>query len=536
MNHTPEMNHTSETGKTPETENTPEKAAVKKRGKPLKAIGIVVGVLLGLFAVSLGAVFPKQREMTVELGGEVSQAPSDYLFGYPFIIDSADVDTGGVITDKVGDYQTTARLLFYHYTFDVRVRDTTPPEIVPLADELYIASGRDYRPDDFMEQARDLSGKTECRIAYGGKTYDTISFPLQGKYRLTLEAEDASGNVGTREIDFTVDDPPVIIGAFDRHLPVGTDFDVASVAAVDTGDGNLTNKIQIERGGFDPDREGNYTVTYTVADSHGLATEKTVTYSVCQKEKLALYSDDLSLGGDELKLLCDADYFAYEPLAAPDFDKAVKLLEPTLVDLKVVWENAWIAGSGCIYKITPDYVCFLSVKHVMVEVYKKCAVMFFDGTVVKGKVDYVYSKTYNELAMFMIPTADIPTDTLMKLRQVYVDPDIYNKLQKDDEVVAYAKHWIGSDEDLVKKMKVKRLTTSIRELNLYRSLLETTTGVVGGMSGTAVVDLRGNLVGLASAIGLDSESTRAFSAYHSKIDVIPEVEAYLEEKKTDSAA
>ena len=78
------------------------------------------------------------------------------------------------------------------------------------------------------------------------------------------------------------------------HLPVGTDFDVASVAAVDTGDGNLTNKIQIERGGFDPDREGNYTVTYTVADSHGLATEKTVTYSVCQKEKLALYSDDLS--------------------------------------------------------------------------------------------------------------------------------------------------------------------------------------------------------------------------------------------------
>ena len=156
--------------------------------------------------------------------------------------------------------------------------------------------------------------------------------------------------------------------------------------------------------------------------------------------------------------------------------------------------------------------------------------MFFDGTVVRQNIDYVSSQQKNELSIFRIPAGDVPVDTLLKLKQIYVDPDIYSRLSEGDEVVAFAKHWTGTDKDLIRRMKVKRLTSSISEFGLVDSLLETTSGVVSGMSGTAVIDLRGNLVGLASAYGTATDSKREISCYHSKIDVLREVEAALAEK------
>ena len=56
------------------------------------------------------------------------------------------------------------------------------------------------------------------------------------------------------------------------------------------------------------------------------------------------------------------------------------------------------------------------------------------------------------------------------------------------------------------------------------------------MSGTAVIDLRGNLAGLASAYGTATESKYAVSAFHSKIDVLDEVEAALAAGQSDNAA
>ena len=506
--------------------------------KAAKVIAGLSGILLLLFAVSLVVVFPKSERLEVELGENVSISPTDYLFGYRFIVNRGKMDVSHVDTGKVGEYRATASLLFYHYNIDISVVDTTPPEIVPFADELFIATGREYGPEAFAEKISDVSGNVRCRIKYGGSRRESISFPDVGGYTVVLEAEDDSGNVGSCEIAFSADDPPVIIGAFDRHLPVGTDFDLTRVAAVDTGDGNLTDRMKVDRGGFDPQTEGDYTVTYSAADSHGLVTEKSVTLSVCGRRTLSLYQgrDEISLSADEMKLLCNAGFFTYEPLDTPDYDRTLRLIEPTLIDLKQVRSNGYAAGSGCIYKITPEYIYMLSVTHVMKEVRRNCNIMFFDGKTVRQNLDYVSSARHNELSMFKVPTADIPADTLMTLRQVHVDPHIYSSLSKGDEVVAYAAHWTGTDKDLIRRMEVRRLTSSISEFGLIDSLLETTDGVVSGMSGTAVVDLKGNLVGLASAFGTATGDKSKSSAYHSKIDVLPEVEALLEETYTDKAA
>lgn len=515
--------------------NTP----LSKNGKgnrAVKGILITLGIILLLSAASLAVVFPKSRQFVVELGEKVPISPTDYLFGYPFVVDRAVIDVGSVNTGKVGDYTGTVRLLFYNYTLDISVVDTTPPEIIPFAEELYIATGREYGPEDFADQIRDVSGDVNCHILYEGSRREQISFPSAGQYELYLEAVDASGNVGTREVLFTVVDPPEIIGAFDRHLPIGTNFDVTRAAAVDTGDGNITDRLKVDAGDFDPRREGDYTVTYSVSDSHGLVTEKSVTLSVCSRQKLSLYRENISLSQDEMKLLCDAGYFAYKPLDTPDYFKAVNLIEPTLVNFKQVRSNGYAAGSGCIYRITPEYIYLLSVKHVMEEVHRDCRIMFFDGNVVTENIDYATPQNSNELSLCRIPTSVIPAETMLSLRQVYVDRAIYSKLSKGDEVIAYAKHWSGTDRDYIRRMKVKRLSASISEFGLYNSLLETTEGVVNGMSGTAVIDLRGRLAGLASAFGTATDSKYAVSAYHSRIDVLDQAEAALEAKKFDNAA
>lgn len=501
-----------------------------KGGKVGKAVGIVFGVLLTLFLASLAVVFPKQGEIFIELGDKAPVNPGDYLFGYPFVVNHARIDAEDVNTDKVGAYQVNAELLFYHYTIDVTVRDTTPPEIVPFQDELYIATGREYAPEDFAAKITDLSGDVSCGIRYDGSELSSVSFPEQGHYSVTLEARDASGNTGSCEIGFTVDDPPVIIGAFDRHLPVGTDFNL-KVVAVDTGDGVLSDHMLIDKGGFNSKKEGDYTVIYSVTDSHGLRTEKSITLSVCNKRKLSLYNDkdDLSLTPEEMRLLCGADYFSYQPLDVPDYDTVLDMIEPTLLDFKQTRSNGYAAGSGCIYRVTPEWIYMLSVQHVMKEVSRDCSIMFFDGTVVKEDIAYATSKQKNELAMFKIPVSDVPTDTLLSLKQICVDTEVYTGMSEGDEVVAFAKHWSGTNQDKITRMKVKKLRVSIRDFGLYDSLMETTEGVVSGMSGTAVVDLRGRLVGLASAIGPSTDSDRIASSYHSRIDVLAEAENALEE-------
>lgn len=516
----------------------PNLSAQRGKKKP-KVFLIALAIILLIFAASLAVVFPKSDEFVLELGDGISLSPSDYLFGYGFVVDRGKIDAGGVDPSKAGNYQIRAELYFYNYTLNIRIQDTTPPEIIPYSDELYIATGRDYRPEDFAAEISDISGDVTCVIDYGGSESESISIPGAGEYSLLLKAEDINGNVGTREIFFRADEPPVIIGAFDRRLPTGADFDPYRVVAADSGDGEITENMNIDTGGFDPNAIGDYTITYSVSDSHGLTTEKAVTVSVCHEWELPLNGGDenISLGESEMKLLCDVGHFKYKPLDVPDYDAVVKLIEPALIDLKrSLGGGAYTAGSGCVYRITPEYIYFLSVRHVMKAVSRNCEIMFYNGTVVRETLDYALSQKSNELAMFRIPVSMVPVDTLMSLKQVYVDEDIYSKLSVGDEVVAYAKHWSGTDEDYVRRMTVRRLESSIGEFNLYNSLLETSEGVVGGMSGTAVVDLRGNLAGLASAYGTPTDSRYTVSSYHSRIDVLNEVETALEGQYSDKAA
>lgn len=77
---------------------------------------------------------------------------------------------------------------------------------------------------------------------------------------------------------------PVII-ASDKQIVQGTKFDYKKdVTATDTEDGNLTNKIVVEKETVDIDKVGEYQVTYKVTDNNNVTTTKTITVTVTENK------------------------------------------------------------------------------------------------------------------------------------------------------------------------------------------------------------------------------------------------------------
>ena len=69
--------------------------------KPANIIAVLFGVILLLFAMSLLVAFPRSERFVVELGDDASVSPTDYLFGYSFIVNRGNIDVSQVDTGKV---------------------------------------------------------------------------------------------------------------------------------------------------------------------------------------------------------------------------------------------------------------------------------------------------------------------------------------------------------------------------------------------------------------------------------------------------
>lgn len=80
-----------------------------------------------------------------------------------------------------------------------------------------------------------------------------------------------------------------IIHANDKTLSVGDIFNpLDDVTATDLEDGNVTDAIDVIKNSVDMNHPGIYEVTYEAKDSEGLATEKTITVTVKDIEKITV--------------------------------------------------------------------------------------------------------------------------------------------------------------------------------------------------------------------------------------------------------
>ncbi len=406
---------------------------------------------------------------------------------YVFFPEQKEYELVLVVTDGSGN--ETRRGFF------IDVKDTLPPMITGYEeeDDKWFATDRLYSVEELVYSVKDNSEFFSTAFLEGDDTLARISFDTPGEHSFTVYAVDESGNEISKVIKANFDEAPVFVGIRDKNVLAGSEYDISkNIIAVDNTDGNVSDGIVIDDGGFDPNVEGVYKVKYTATDSHGLKTVATAELTVGYEE-----TSDYYLTEEELDLLCTYSYFDIDALDEYDYEATVDLVEPTLVNMIYRFGyNGHSAGSGFIYSIDSEYTYITTCAHVVEGLDGEFEMMFSDDNVSAIYMDppeYEQLSSENEVAMFRFPTSMIPAETLVQLRKVYIDESIYDTLERGEELIAYSGHWMN-DEPLIKRVYVKDLDSKF--LDDAVNCVKTSHSVEQGMSGTAVFDERGRLVGI----------------------------------------
>ena len=130
----------------------------------------------------------------------------------------------------------------------------------------------------------------------GDVTYEeTVNTDVADTYEVTYKVKDSKGKEASKTIKVTVipDEKPVI-NASDKEIYLNSEFDpLEGVTAYDEEDGEITN---IEyTGEVKTDEVGDYKVTYTVKDSHGQITTKTITVKVIVNQLPVINASDKTI-------------------------------------------------------------------------------------------------------------------------------------------------------------------------------------------------------------------------------------------------
>ena len=208
----------------------------------------------------------------------------------------------------------------------------------------------------------------------------------------------------------------------------------------------------------------------------------------------------------KLGILTDAGYFEYHPLEAPDRERALELVKTTSVNLYADFDapnSEWnyYTGSGCVYKITPDFVYFLSAGHVLNTLKgSSCRLTFYDGSRTDVVCDPVFpDDTRSDLSMFRVRTEDIPLEVLMTLKEINFDPEYYGLLKEGEDAFLYSAYWYGK-ETLVTDTEFEGFDPSYLTDGYYDddNYLAFRRVSREGQSGCPVFDLNGRCLCLSS--------------------------------------
>ncbi|SHH13170.1 hypothetical protein SAMN02745229_00313 [Butyrivibrio fibrisolvens DSM 3071] len=216
-----------------------------------------------------------------------------------------------------------------------------------------------------------------------------------------------------------------------------------------------------------------------------------------------------------LETLCKTGYFNYKPLSSENFTLAQQLVKPSLIELfhadSEDSPNGW-SGSGVIYDITPDYIYFISVAHVLDRMREgNNELWLYDGTRItfSNAIKYTRLSTENELCLFRLSTDYIPMRILTRLREISVNPNIYSQIPEGAQLLGIATNYKHTGKDLITPMTLLKINDTIPENKDASIYLTATLALQDGMSGTAVIDMRGNLVGIADAKNLTTNKSYA---------------------------
>lgn len=489
---------------------------IKNVAAAVLGVVAVICIMLGVAGYLLKGE-PLWQDKTIELGDTVSDDAAEYIGGTPWTVEHTIVDLGGLNTGKVGDYTVRASNLFAAYEYTIHVRDTVPPQIrAGYSLDTVLAAGRDYDLSVLQAEATDKSGTVFVRYYYDGKEIEGLYFDDIGRPEIVIEATDGNANRSEKKIKLFVDTPPELYGVHEQYIRMGSDGSALDpVFATDDVDGWLTDSVKSDISDVDFRNIGDYVAAYSVTDSYGLTTTaKTTVHVISSEDRVRKHLNDYRMSEEQMEETVEAGFFTYEPLKSPDRKWVTDNCGMTLVNLYRDEADYVSSGSGFIYDITPEYVYVVSVYHVTSAFDQKpTRITFFDGTYTPVVFKSIRLNAGNEASLFRIPVSDVPYHTLVRLRQVAYDEDIYDDIHVGTPLIEYCKNWrAGAREDLIKYVNVISFGLSDIQKRYVDDdeYFAVTRASESGMSGTAIFDERGILSGICSKtmMPLDTEEPR----------------------------
>ncbi|QNL92851.1 immunoglobulin-like domain-containing protein [Lactococcus lactis] len=219
--------------------------------------------------------------------------------------DAEDGDLTGSITVKSNDVDTS-KAGTYHVTYSVtdsdgNVTEKTITVVVATNSKPVInATDKTLKVNDTFDALKDVTatdaedGDLTGSITVKSNDVDTSK---AGTYHVTYSVTDSDGNVTEKTITVVVaTNSKPVINATDKTLKVNDTFDaLKDVTATDAEDGDLTGSITVKSNDVDTSKAGTYHVTYSVTDSDGNVTEKTITVVVATNSKPVINATDKTL-------------------------------------------------------------------------------------------------------------------------------------------------------------------------------------------------------------------------------------------------
>lgn len=129
-------------------------------------------------------------------------------------------------------------------------------------------------------------------------TKNTVDINKAGTYQVTYQVTDKDNGVTEKTIKVTVrENTAPIINADDITTTIGKTKPslLENVTASDEEDGNLTNKIKVDDSKVNYDKIGEYDLIYTVSDTLGKTTTKTVKLIVKDNLEPVIYASNKSV-------------------------------------------------------------------------------------------------------------------------------------------------------------------------------------------------------------------------------------------------
>ncbi|MBC6164598.1 DUF5011 domain-containing protein [Listeria booriae] len=213
------------------------------------------------------------------------------------ITDNVSVTANDVDTSAVGTYHVTYSVTDSDgntTTKTITVTVTSNDAPVITASDKTLKKGGSFNPMAGVSASDTEDGNVTDKVTVTANDVDTS---VVGTYHVTYSVTDSDGNTTTKTITVTVtsNDAPVIV-ASDQTIKKGKAFDVmAGVSASDLEDGDVTGGITVTANDVDTNTVGTYHVTYSVTDSDGNTTTKTITVTITSNDAPTFTTSDVYL-------------------------------------------------------------------------------------------------------------------------------------------------------------------------------------------------------------------------------------------------